>query len=392
MKRILALACLLSLPLASRAATPAQKEWTFLLYLNGNNNLDSYGKLNLTQMEAVGSSDAVNMVVQWASIANGDVRRLYVQKENDTDTITSPVVQNMGSVDMGDAKSLEDFLKWGITNYPAKHYFVAVWDHGSGWRAARSLASGVQITDISWDDNTNHSITTKQLGDVINDMSQWLGHKIDIYGSDACLMGMAEVAGEMKNSVSYFVGSQDLEPGAGWPYTQFLAPLVATPTMSAKDLSALLTTEYAKSYSSGYQNVTMATYDMSHYDALKTAVSKLSDEVNHMPDDARAKVLQAAKASKNFYYFDYVDFGDFIKQIGAQQIREIDTKVLDEANAALGQFVVISQNTGNFVGSTGASIWIPKEFNVLNNYVATYKTLQWDSDTNWSRALGEFVK
>ncbi len=246
MKRIL-LASLLALSLGSLSArAAAEKEWSFLLYLNGNNNLDSFGKLNINQMEAVGSSDKVNLVVQWASIENGDVRRLLVQKDNDMNNVTSPVVQNMGQVDMGDPKSLLDFIKWGMTTYPAKHYFVAVWDHGSGWHA-RSLRGTVHATDISWDDNTGHSITTKQLGGVINDASKFLGRKIDIYGSDACLMGMAEVAGEMKDSVSYFVGSQDLEPGAGWPYTDFLAPLVANPAMSAKDFCALLTTAYAAS-------------------------------------------------------------------------------------------------------------------------------------------------
>jgi len=397
MKRIFALAFLLALSIGAQSASAADKEWTFLLYLNGNNNLDSFGKLNINQMEAVGSSDAVNLVVQWASIDNGDVRRLLVQKDSDTSNVTSPVVQNMGSVDMGDAKSLEDFIKWGVTAYPAKHYFVAVWDHGSGWRAAHeaSVNGGMHITDISWDDNTGHSITTKQLGDVMNDVSKWLGRKIDVYGSDACLMGMAEVAGEMKSSVAYFVGSQDLEPGAGWPYTEFLAPLVADPSMSAKDLSARLTAEYAKSYdggSNGNDNVTMASYDLGRYDAVKNAVIKLTAEVNHMPDAARKKVLAAAEAAQSFSYSDYVDLGDFLKQISAQQIREIDSRVIDEANAALGQFVVLSKNTGSFAAATGASIWIPKDTSTLNQYLASYKTLQWDTDTRWSSALSQFVK
>ena len=218
MKRILAFA-LIALSCWSHAASASEKEWTFLLYLNGNNNLDSFGKLNINQMEAVGSSDAVNLVVQWASLENGDTRRLLVQKDSDFSNVTSPIVQNMGQVDMGDAKSLEDFIKWGISTYPAKHYFVAVWDHGSGWRAARALAASgggsLHVNDISWDDNTGHSITTKQLGGVMNNVARWLGRKIDIYGSDACLMGMAEIAGEMKDSVAYFVGSQDLEPEIG---------------------------------------------------------------------------------------------------------------------------------------------------------------------------------
>lgn len=396
MKRIVALAFLLALCLGNRSASAAEKEWSFLLYLNGNNNLDSFGTLNLNQMEKVGSSDQVNMVVQWASIRNGDVRRLYIQKDNDANSVTSPVVQNLGSADMGDARTLEDFIRWGITNYPAKHYFVAVWDHGSGWHLIQAQKRGaVQISDISWDDNTGHSMTTKQLGEVMNNVAKWLGRKIDIYGSDACLMGMAEVAGEMKDSVAYFVGSQDLEPGAGWPYTEFLAPVVAKPTMNARDFASTLTTEYAKSYSggsNGRDNVTMATYDLARYDAIKTAVTKLGAEINRMPDAARAKVLAAAKVAQSFEYSDYVDLGDFLKRLGAQQIREIDSKVLDEATESLRQFVVITKNTGAFAAATGASMWIPTSSGTLSAYLSSYRTLQWDTDTRWSSALTQFVK
>jgi hypothetical protein len=399
MKIFFALACLLSLPLATRAdnAPAPTKEWTFLLYLNGNNNLDSFGKLNLNQMEAVGSSDSVNLVTQWASIENGDTRRILLQKDGDTANVTSPVIQNMGKVDMGSDKTLEDFIHWGITNYPANHYFVAVWDHGSGWHARINdvLAGEIHPTDISWDDNTGHSITTKQLGAVMGRVSQWLGRKIDIYGSDACLMGMAEVAGEMKDSVAYFVGSQEVEPGPGWPYTDFLAPLVANPQMSAKDLSVLLATTYAASYNSGSngnQNVTMASYDMAHFSDLSDATVKLSAQIKKMPAAARAKILAAANASQSFEFSDYVDFGDFLKHISALNIREIDAKVLDQANAALKTFVITSNNTGSYTAATGASIWIPKDKSSLSSYLAIYKTLLWDTETKWSAALAAFVK
>ena len=45
------------------------KEWTALLFLNGHNNLDEFGEMNLNQIEEVGSSehridDAVLMRVE----------------------------------------------------------------------------------------------------------------------------------------------------------------------------------------------------------------------------------------------------------------------------------------------------------------------------------------
>ncbi|HEY8280004.1 MAG TPA: hypothetical protein VIH99_10285, partial [Bdellovibrionota bacterium] len=113
MKRNLLLSSILALFLAASPSRAAEKEWTFLLFLNGNNNLDSYGALNINQMEEVGSSDQVNLVVQWASLANHGTKRLYVQKDNDTRRVTSPVVQDMGNADMGDVRVLEDFIRWG---------------------------------------------------------------------------------------------------------------------------------------------------------------------------------------------------------------------------------------------------------------------------------------
>src|SRR4051794_2179636 len=78
------------------------KDWTFLIYLNGNNNLDSFGTLNINQMEQVGSTENINIVVQWASLAKKKTQRLFVVQDKDKNKVTSPVVQDMGNVDMGD--------------------------------------------------------------------------------------------------------------------------------------------------------------------------------------------------------------------------------------------------------------------------------------------------
>lgn len=397
MHRILALVFLLGVAFTSPSAKAEEKDWTFLLFLNGNNNLDSFGALNINQMEKVGSSDRVNLVVQWASESVKNTRRIYVQKDDNASAVTSPVVQEMGNVDMGDARVLEDFIRWGVTTYPARHYFVAVWDHGSGWRAlqARKRGEGFQISDISWDDNTGHSITTKQLGQVMNNVAQWMGRKIDIYGSDACLMGMVEVAGEMKNSVDFFLGSQELEPGEGWPYTEFFAPLVANPAMSPRDFSSHMVVEYTKSYSPGGSNgendATMSAFDLNHYDAIKNAVNNLGSEISRMPDAVRSQVARASKDALNFAYSDYVDFGDFLKKLGGQAIKSFDPKTLQDATDALSRFVVDSKNTGSYQAATGMSIWIPSSTSIYNSYVGRYRELTFDNDTRWSQALSGFV-
>ena len=126
---------LVSFSLSARADDPnpqqGVKEWTMLVYLNGHNNLDSFGAININQMEQVGSTKDLNIVVQWASSQGGSTKRLLVKKDNDTNTVTSPVVQDMGKVDMGDWHNVVEFVKWAHVKYPAKHYFLDIWDHGS---------------------------------------------------------------------------------------------------------------------------------------------------------------------------------------------------------------------------------------------------------------------
>ena len=108
------------------------KEWNLLVYINGVNSLDSYGSMNINQMEEHGSNDQMNILVQWGSYAFPEGRRLLVHKDNDTKAVTSPIVDTVSNPDFGNSNELLNFVKWAEKNYPAKHYFIVVWNHGNG--------------------------------------------------------------------------------------------------------------------------------------------------------------------------------------------------------------------------------------------------------------------
>src|SRR4051812_25347735 len=85
----------LAIVVSSSASAAVEKEWTFMVFLNGNNNLDRFGTTNLKQMETVGSTNDLNIVVQWASEAASTTKRLLVQKSSDPSKVTSPIVQEL---------------------------------------------------------------------------------------------------------------------------------------------------------------------------------------------------------------------------------------------------------------------------------------------------------
>jgi hypothetical protein len=365
-----------------------QKEWTFLVYINGHNNLDDFGAQNIKGMEKVGSTDKLNIVVQWASLQNPDTRRLLIQRDrSDSQGVTSPVVQSLPRVDMGDYHSLIDFVKWGVENYPAKHYFVAVWNHGNGWHLQSTGA--FHPTDISWDDDSGNHITTEQLGVAMTESAKIIGHKVDVYGSDACLMAMAEVAGEMKDSVSVFVGSQETEPGDGWPYATFLADWAKKPTMTPQQVGATLSRDYTNAYDGGIygnEDVTFSAFDMSHYDSLVAAVKTLAVELKGLNAGQLSSVKRAAGGAQAFYNSDYKDLYDFVSGVEKQNV-ELKAQTLSDVKKAVKDFVVAVDSTSGYSNAHGLSVWLPTYSYIFNQYQNRYHGLSFDKSTGWSQFL-----
>ncbi len=378
--------------IAKADPTSQPKEWTFLIYLNGNNNLDSFGAMNINQMEKVGSTGKINIVVQWASLENRTTKRLLIKKDNDTTKVTSPVIQDMGRVDMGDWNSVVDFVKWGTEHYPAQHYFVDIWDHGSGWHDKRfSGIGGPSPMDISWDDLSGNHMTTKQLAMALDASAKIIGHKIDLYASDACLMAMVEIANEVKDSVSVFAGSEETEPGAGWPYDTFLSRWNSMSDTSAQSVAKALSEEYAKSYQSGSDSVTFSAFDLQYLPALNQAIRNFSDSFQGLSASDKKKALTAATQSQNFTNSDYVDLVDFMSHLKDASISSVGMTALNSMNSAV-KSVILSSNNVHFPKAHGMTIWIPTSSYQYSQYADLYSQLSFDSQTHWGDVLKAMLK
>lgn len=137
-----ALWCLLAGALAAYAATgsayaqAAEKDWTFLVFADGDNNLEGAAIDDLNEMEVAGSSDQVNIVVQLDRISGYDssngnwttCKRFYVTKDSNgyDSTIVSTEIADLGERNMGDPATLVEFAQWGRDNYPAQHYALVL--------------------------------------------------------------------------------------------------------------------------------------------------------------------------------------------------------------------------------------------------------------------------
>jgi len=370
----------LSLLLSSGSYAAQVKEWTVLVFLNGHNNLDSFGFMNMDHMKQVGSSDQVNVVVQWASLKNKDTQRVYVEKGKLT------VVEKLKPVDMGDYHELVNFVKWAHQNYPAKKYFVDIWNHGNGWHRM-ALNGQIKPNDISYDDITGHHITTEQMGVAFAEMASFTGGKIELLGNDACLMAMAEVAAEVSDSVKFFAGSQETEPGEGWPYAKFLAPLVKNPTMDGGMLAKTLSKEYLAAYSGGVfgtKAVTFSAYDLSKMDEYNTAVKGLADDLLRLDPAGLKAAAQAVDNTQSFASYDYKDIQDFMKLIG-KTVFSVERQA--EVERAAKDFVIANDVSPRYKRATGVSVWMPSSTYEYEDYVGRYQNLKFNKATGWGNFL-----
>ena len=135
--------------------TSGNVSWTFMTYIS-DSDLEYFAIEDMIEMERVGSTDNVNIVVQidrWDGYdkpdwndSNGDweTAKIFDTKENKGDhVIGSTAVEDLGEINTGDPDELVEFVQWAQTNYPAEHYALNIWNHGSG--ATELLTSKVVL-------------------------------------------------------------------------------------------------------------------------------------------------------------------------------------------------------------------------------------------------------
>lgn len=374
-----------------------KKPWTLLIFINGKNNLEDFAVRNIIDMEKVGSNDWMNIVVQWEGLSNYQATRMLIKKSDDPSQITSPILQNLGNVDMGSHKILENFLLWGILNFPADHYLVDVWDHGSGWhlknntkKFARKNDAGMIVGDISYDEETGSIIKTEELGSVMNHVAKKLGRKVDIYASDACLMAMIEVADEMKNAVNIFAGSEDLEPAEGWPYEDFLNQWQKSPKASAKDVAALLVKSYVAAYSDGVygrREATFSAFDLNYLPQLEAAIKYFGEQITALSKSDQQKIAALAKTTKHFE-FDAPDMVHFLQKINDSSL---DLKAPSTALSLVLKQFIFANAVEDEDDAYGLSFWLPLHSADYDYLKERYQNLEFNKATNWSKALSKLV-
>ncbi len=384
---------------------PEEAKWTVMVYLAAGNDLETVGIQDINEMELVGSTDEVNIVVQMDRIpfrtlsnygwgvyddsSNGNwttTRRYYVTQDMDPKKINSRLLMDLGEQNMGDVETLKDFAQWTIQRYPAERYMLVLWNHGGGFRSPGAVVS----KDICWDYNfgLNSKITMPQLEEALTFVQGLLGKKIDIIGMDACYMAMVEVAYQIKDCAQIMVASEASIPGDGWQYDCILESLVANPGQSSEQFASKIVNCYYQQYAGSESGVTLSAIDLAGIDLLAGDISVLANQIINDHATPKKNYREARNITQHYNSglgFEYIDLKDFVTKLKDYTYSNQVLQAANQINQTLQSSRVIISNTycGSSVkNSHGLSIYFP--YYSYDNY---YNYTNFSQDTLWDEML-----
>ena len=420
------------------AADRQKKDWTIIIYMAADNDLRGFAARNIKQMALIPSNAHVNIVVHLdiRLSNNKKVTRRYLIEYNKITQLNEndPYSQAM---DSGDPQTLISCCRWAISQFPANHYMLVFWNHGSGIidingkriiNTANLFSFNPAINKfeldrtvgflellnavnnekgICWDDTTGHYLTNQKLEFALQEIVNTClnGQKIDIIGFDACLMAMLEVGNLIHNYANIMVASQEVELGTGWDYKEALAPF-ATGSPTPAELARNIVVAYEKTYLKITNDYTQSAVDLNALNVLETNVNAVSQLlISALRNDRGMSVKNAIRTSiskaacthfdepsyKDLHHFylnleNHLNNMDFHNYAEGTRIKQELAQLLPQGRSLITSCVLANVAGKNLAQAKGISIYFPER-----KVDASYRKIPFAQSNEWINFITTYL-
>ena len=393
--------------------------WTFMIYLDGDNNLEDaaiddfnemvagLNNLNNPNIKVIVLLDRIsgyNSTEFLGEVEDWHGARVYeINQTNSYTKKTDAWFVDGDERNMGDPITLNSFIEYCKTNYTSNHYALVLWNHGGGARSKDvTLSTSSSLTKaVCWDDTDDEDCL------YLDEVQQALvsmfnsSNKLDFIGFDACLMGTVEVAYEFRDLALVMAASMASEQGDGWDYNALFSNMQSGINNDPKELGKLVVKTYSEFISSYYYNQTQSAIDLLQISNLKTKIDQLA--VSIYQENKKTSFEKTRDLSYHFYSTDddsislpYFDLNDLCYQIinnnliySSNIIAKCQEVINSLSNAIIAAYA--GEYYGNYygLGSTikrGLSIFVSRGDIIYNSY--SHYAYQWwytdvDTDQWW---------
>ncbi|MBI3164916.1 MAG: hypothetical protein IPG44_17540 [Anaerolineales bacterium] len=361
-----------STPIPDASSLP---EWTIIVYSAADDgDLEASMWIDINEMELVGSSPQVNIVVQMDRYNGGfdadgnwsDTRRYLITQDDNLEAIASPVLENLGEVDMGDPRNLTDFATWAIQNYPAQKYALILSDHGGGW------------TGGYLDAYSQSGMSMPEIVSALEGVRQNTGiEKFEAIIFDACLMAQIEVFGAMHPYANFIVASEELVPGYGLSHAAWMGQLAQNPAMDGKGVSQAIVatyitediflTEYARATANEIaQQEAEATMSAVESARIPDVIAAMNQFVSLMASMDQTTVAEARTYARHYASLfgeqaspSFIDLGNFSQTLASLNGEPALQQAAAQLQSAISSALVAEMHGSAMSGSTGIAFHFP---------------------------------
>lgn len=307
-------AALAEAPAAAEGDDKAQ--WTVMIYLCGT-DLETEGAAatwNLRELAQTKPNDAVNVVIETGGTREWHAQELGLDIASDKlqrysfDENGYTLVEEQPLANMAAAETLTDFVSWGAKTYPAEKYLLVLWDHGGG-----SLRGLIQ------DELHNYAIMPlDQLEIALTNAKV----PLEAVLMDTCLMATLETAQAVQGSAKYLIASEEIVPGAGTSYQDWMQYLYDTPAAGGAMLGRRVCDSIQQKYAElgmteTSRQLTFSVIDLAKIDAVAAAFDQMFLEAGKLlanPEEFFTFAYYGDRA-QTFAYPTSVDLADLAARL-----------------------------------------------------------------------------
>lgn len=359
-------------------------EVTYLLYMVGDSELNSYLTDNITDLKSGYLDTDINAnLLIYTDLSDTPV--LYQIKKDENDSVWQDTVKVYTDQYSTDPDVMAEVISEVFELYPAERRGITFSSHANG----SFYTSNTPVKKRSFGSEGEEEYSMN-----ITDMRQALDScpHLDMIMFDACLMGNIETAYEMKENCDYFLATPNSVPGTGFPYDEILPSLLL---MDEEGLSAA-----AEGYMEHYHSNNVKWDDFVAVSV--TDVSCLENVAVYLDS-----LFQSADVQNRLFYLDrdnlqmfeegyyLYDVGDWVDSLGTT------SQYVEKIHEALEDAIVYEEHSDYASVSDYGDMLIPVDdarFCGLNTYVPptnpfyeytfiTYFTmLKWYEDAGFWRA------
>lgn len=331
-------------------AAPSSR-FTLFVYMNGS-NLETTHQLAtadlseiLSAMQETPESDSLTVV-----LLLGGTRQWHTHDSFGcslpSDSLTCAVITRQGfqkwhtfaASSMGNPSTLSQFLRIGQDTFPAAHYGLIFWNHGSG------SVGGFGYDECYPDDR---SLSLREIHEALEASRLRDNRKFAFIGFDACLMATLETASVLSPYADYLIASQELEPGSGWDYRSVVSSLASYTPSAVPGIYEEIVRSFVAAYrGQSAEDVTLSVTRLDAVPALTACVGQFfSRQRAGLVPSAFPRYSKARSQSKSFgmpaFTFSGPDMTDLL-DLCNRMAESSDSNLLCDIRTRLREAVVCS--------------------------------------------------